>query len=171
MVEKETAERERRGFQRRPVGGRPAAVAGEELRQLQAVDHRGHVAGGDRQEPQRRVLDQLDQQPAGADQQQRAVERIAARADDRLDALDHLLHQEAVDTHARLRGARRRRHGVGRGLHLLAALEVERHAAGLGLMQDVGRADLERDREADRRRRLRCLGGVATALLLGSAMP
>ena len=133
---------------------------------------RADVARADRQQPQRHVARELDQDAAGADQQQRAVERIAARADDRLDAGHHLLHQEAVDARVRMRCARRRQQRVGGGRTSCAAAQIEHDAAGLGLVQDVGRADFQRDRKSDRRPRPRpprC--ALATARLCGSAMP
>ena len=149
MVEIEVGEAADRRDQRIDVGRGLAAEAGEKLCDLQLGDHRARIVRRDRQQPERDVLDQLDQDAAGADHQHRTVERIGARADDHLDAVDHLLHEIAVD--------RRARHGLGggrgklvrRALDLGLRCQMQPHAADLGLVRDRGRDDLQRHRKAD----------------------
>src|SRR5262249_61767134 len=46
MVEKETPERERGGFERRAIGCGLSAKAGQTLRQLETIDHGAHLTGG-----------------------------------------------------------------------------------------------------------------------------
>src|SRR5262249_24169514 len=50
MVEKETPECERGGFERRAIGGGLSTKAGQTPRQLQAIDHRAHLVGGHRKQ-------------------------------------------------------------------------------------------------------------------------
>jgi len=63
------------------------------------------------------------------------------------------------------------RHRVGGSHHRGAASEIERHAASLGLVQDVGRADFQRDRKPIASAAAATSAALATALLFGSAMP
>src|SRR5262245_65139915 len=105
MIEIELRQGPHRLFECFTVDRRPAAEAREELGELEAIDHRGYVLAAYRKEPQRGVARKLHQNAAGADEYERPIERIGARANDRLDARDHLLHQEAVDAGARMERA------------------------------------------------------------------
>ena len=171
VVEIELAERQRGLFERRAIGRWPAAVARQQLGELESVDHRRHARRIDRQHAQRGVLGELDQDAAGADQQHRAIERIAARADDRLDAGHHLLHQETVDARIGLRLARRCNQALGRAFHLSAVPQIERDAAGFGLVQDVGGVDFQHHREADALGGGSRLGRARDLRDCGNAMP
>ena len=125
-----------RRYQRIDIRRRLAAETGQQLCDLQFGDHRTGVLRRDRQEPERHVLDQLDQDSAGADHQHRPVERIGARADDHLDAIDHLLHEISFN--------RRPGHRLGSGscermrgaLDLGLRRKMQAHAADLGLVAD-----------------------------------
>src|SRR6202022_2681711 len=65
MVEKEAAERERRGFERGAIGGRSPAKPGKQRRELQAVDHRGDLYRAQRNLSQRGVPGDLDHAATG----------------------------------------------------------------------------------------------------------
>src|SRR5262249_41602775 len=93
------------------------------------------------------------QDSARADDHHRTVEWIAVRADDHLNALDHLLHEIPVESGAGLgdRVGKRMRCAFDLGLRR----KMQAHAADLGLVTDRARHDFERDRESD----ARCGGG------------
>src|SRR6266545_4318380 len=162
MIQEEPAERECGGFERRAIGGGPAAKAGEASRQFQAVDHRTHLLGGYWKQAQCCVLDELDQHATRADEQQRAVEGVVARADDRLEADDHLLDEKALDPRGGLRSAGRQR--LGGHFNCIAVMQIERNAADFGLVQNIARANLQRDGKADTLGRARGLGGGRNGL-------
>ena len=93
--------------QRLDIGLGPAAEAVEQRPGLQLLRHGERLVAAQptfgRQQPHRRVLEQLGGHAAHAEQDGRA-ERIAVHAEDQLDAAaDHLLHQEALRPHAGLR--------------------------------------------------------------------
>src|SRR6266511_2759626 len=170
MIQEEPAKREYGGFERSAIGGGGAAKAGEAARQFQAIDHRTHLFGGYWQQAQCCVLDELDQHAARADEQQRAIERVVARADDRLDADDHLLNEKALDPRGSLRGTGRQR--VGGRFNCIAVMQIERNAANFGLVQNIARANLQRDGKADTLGRPRGLGcsGNGPAFRQGDAV-
>jgi hypothetical protein len=62
---------------------------------------------------------------------------------------------------SRLRGARRGDQRIRCGLHRRAIPQSERHAAGLGLVQDVARVNLQCHRKADVLGGGRSVGGAA----------
>ena len=111
-----------------------------------------------RRQGQRAVLEDLDQLPAGAEQQHRAELRVEAAADDQLVAvqLDHRLDGHAQEVlgagplaHRRLDRADRRARTAS------ASRQVQLHAADVGLVRDRLGVQLEDDRVADARRRPR----------------
>src|SRR5512132_2008138 len=142
MIQEEPAERECGRFECRAIGGGPAAQAGKPSRQFQAIDYRTHLLGGYWKQAQRCILDELDKHATRADEQQRAVEGVVARADDRLEADDHLLDEKAVDPRGRLRGTGRRGERLGGRFNCVAVVQVERNAADFGLVQNIARANL-----------------------------
>src|SRR6185312_17331172 len=85
---------------------------------------------------------------AEAHQHHRTPLRIAARADNRLDALlGHLLDQHALD-----RKATRPRHPLElrpSGIERCLAGEIEDDAAGIAFMREGAGLQLQRDRETD----------------------
>src|SRR5262245_57499858 len=74
VVEEETAERQRGRLERRAIGRGPPAKTGQEPGELEAADHRADLVRRQRQEPQRGILDQLDQDAARAHEQHRPIE-------------------------------------------------------------------------------------------------
>jgi len=103
-------------------------------------------AGG---EAERDVLQHLDQHAAEAERDELAERRVGDGADDHfLAAAQHLLHLHADEIRL---GVVLLRVGHDRRVTLLdrgRILDADQHAAGLGLVQDLGRDDLEHDREA-----------------------
>src|SRR5262245_29941951 len=71
VIEEETAERKRGRLERGAIGRGPPAKARQQPDELEAVDHRADLVRRHRQEPQRGVLDQLDQNAARAHEQHR----------------------------------------------------------------------------------------------------
>ena len=135
MVEIEVGEAADRRDQRVDVGRGLAAETASSFATFSSPIIARASVRRDRQQPERHVLDQFDQDAAGADHQHRTVERIGARADDHFDAVDHLLHEIAVDRRAG------RRLGGGRGKFMRRALDLglrcqmQPHAADLGLVR------------------------------------
>ena len=71
---------------RGPVDPRPAPDAVEDGGAAQLVEHRGGVGGVDRREADRDVVEDLGEDPAEPDEDERPERRIAPAADDQLDA-------------------------------------------------------------------------------------
>jgi hypothetical protein len=63
----------------------------------------------------------------------------------------HGLNEHAVDHGGGVRGGDAAEHGAGGAAHRGAVRETEHNSAGLRLVGDIRRHDLERDRETDRR--------------------
>ncbi len=131
------------------VGRIAAAHTLEHLMGLDAVEHRQRVVLGGRREPERDVLQDLDQHAAEAERHQLAERSVGDGADDDfLAAQQHLLDLDAFDLGVGLvllgvgQNGGVVLFGVGGGLH------AHHHAAGFGLVQDVRRDDLHHDREA-----------------------
>ena len=101
------------------------------------------LLGRDGQEHRRRVLEELDQDAAGADRERRPELRVPDDADDQLGdrALDHALDQEAVAEVA---------HMVDGVVDVGPRAQAELDAADVGLMGDRVRMDLQGDRKAER---------------------
>jgi hypothetical protein len=118
---------------------------------LDLLDHRPRLAPVQRQRPEHHVLHHLDVDPPQAEHHHRPETRVPPRPDDRLDPLGHhLAHLDTVDPRPRNpRPAVVQDRLVGVE-HLLAVVQVERDAAGVALVQDVARDDLQHHRIADR---------------------
>ena len=69
----------------------------------------------------------------------------------------HRLHEEPVEPRLRACVADAREHRRGGLAHRAGIAELERDAADIGFVDDVGRADLQRDRKPERRG---CDGGL-----------
>ena len=89
------------------------------------------------QEPD--VADRFDPNAAEADQQYRAPGRIALRADHQLEtAPAHLLDQTAVENDTRRPRSDVAHHRLPRLAQRRVVGDVQRHAAGLGLVRERG---------------------------------
>ena len=163
------------------VRGRGAAEAVENLEGLDRADHalgrnlpHGGQAEGD-------VLEDLDHRAAQAEHHQRSEAGVAAGAQDHLDALGgHLLDEDALD----LRPRHVLQHvfvDLGKsGAGLVGAHHLEDHAAGVELVNHVGRHDFHGQRPADlgrpawplrracRRRRSSAAAGDSTRTTAGT---
>ena len=104
--------------QRGRVGRRRAAEAGDEPPALPPVHELLGVDVGERRDPEGRVADQLGEDAAGAEGDERAEDRVLDDAREQLGAA----LQVRLDDH-------RRADPLGRGAHLLLVREVERDAA------------------------------------------
>ena len=137
-----------------------AANALEYFRRGDAVEHRQRVFARRRREPERDVLEHLDQDSAETEGDQLAERRIGHGADDDfLPAGQHLLDLDAEQI-----GFRVVLFGVGHDrrealVDLVGAFHSDQNAAGLGLVQDFRRDDLHHHRKADSRGELRRFGG------------
>ena len=140
------------------IDGFAAAHALEHLGSLDAVEHRQGVVARRRGEAEGDVLQHLDQHAAEPEGHQLAEAAVGHRADDHLlPALEHLLHLHTDDAGVGLvllRIGQDRVVGLGR---LVGAHHTDDHAAGLGLVQDVGRDDLHHHRVAHAAGQLRSL--------------
>ena len=141
----------------------PVAVAREQLRDARARDHLAREHAVHRRQRDRAVGEHLDRRAAVPEQQHRAEQRVDARADDQLVRLrphGHRLHREAGEAGLGLRLADAREHRLDLGTQHRVVGEVQAHTAHVGLVADVGREDLQRDRVAEAlRRRHRGIGG------------
>ncbi len=140
---------------------RPIAIAVQQSAHPGPLDQLMGQVQIERRQGQRLVAHHLDRGAAVAEHQDRPEHRIVSEAHDQLEGVvgvDHALDRQAVDPSlgpTRLdigqHGARGFVHGPGIG-------QAEHHAADVGLVGDVGRDDLERDRLAE-------LGGRARRLV------
>ena len=85
--------------------------------------------------------------------------------------LQHLLHLDAVDLGVGLVLLGVGEDGVVGLGRLVGALDADEHAAGLGLVQDVGRDDLHHHRKAHAAASLLGLGGGVATPSCGTGMP
>ena len=108
------------------------------------------VVAAERHRREGDVAQHLDMDAAEPDHQHRAVIGVAGHAEDHLDAgAGHRLHQHALDMGVRVCRLGAGQHGAVAVAHGIVAAQAEDDRAGLGLVQDVGRLHLERDRAAD----------------------
>ena len=149
----------RRPAPRRARRGRPAArcdsrrAAG--TRAVRCISSRASMAlsGGS---ATRGVAHRLDRDAARAERDHRAEHRIGGDADQhfaRMREAQHRLHHHALDARLGPQRAHVPQHVVERRGHHLRVLQVQAHAADVGLVRDVGRVQLEHHREADLARR------------------
>ena len=133
----------------RSTGSR-AAHALEHLGGLDAVEHRERVLARRRREPERDVLEHFDQHAAEPERDELAEARIGDGADDHFlrAGRQHLLHLHAADVRAGVIVLRVGDDRVVAGAHGLRVRHADEHAACFGLVQDVGRDDLQDDGEA-----------------------
>ena len=153
--------------ERLAVRGLPAAHAAQHLGRLDAVEHGQRVVAGRGRKPEGHVFQHLDEHPAEAERHELAERAVGDRADDDLGAaLEHLLDLHAFDLGVGLVLLGAGENGVVGLRDLLGRLEAHEHAAGLGLMQNVGGDDLQHHREAHAGGELRGrLGRVRDAFL------
>ena len=140
-------ERDQRAVDRGGVGRRAAAEAGELGPGAGAGDERRGEPGVERRQLDRGVLQQVDGEAAGAEQDHRAEHRVVAEAGDQLDA------PRAAGSSAAARSRRAPTpaasapggDGAGGGPGLAGGGDVERDAAEVGLVHHVGRDELDDD--------------------------
>ncbi len=125
------------------------ANASQHVGRCDAVEHRQRIGLRHGGEPERHVLQHLDQHAPEPERDELAERRIGDRADDDLlAALQHLLDLHADEAGLRVVPARVRHDRRVALLGLRSALDAHEHAAGLGLVQDLRRDDLQHDGEA-----------------------
>lgn len=139
-----------------------AARAVQDGEHLQRADHRQGFFFADRGGLHGHVLEHLGIDTAHADHHDGAEDRILRNPGDHFRAVAH----HGRDQHAVDAGLRRVARGIGQHAgkgfaHGRAVGEVERHAAGLGLVGDVFGGDLQHHRVADGLGRARRFIGVA----------
>ena len=129
------------------VGRLGATNTLEHLGRLDAVEHRIGVVHAGRCHAERDVLEHLDQHPAQAEGHQLAKAAIGhCTDDDLLPTREHLLHLHTMDVGIGLVPLGVGQNGVVAGLDVGRAAQAHKHAPRFGLVQDVGRNDLEHDR-------------------------
>ena len=120
-----------------------ATHAFEDRRSGNAVEHRQGVGFGRRCEPERHVLQHLDQHAAEPEGHELAERGIGHRADDHLLTPDeHLLHLHAQEIGLAVVLLRLGHDGVEAFADLRCRLESDQHAPCFGLMENLGRDDL-----------------------------
>ena len=136
----------------RETGFAPAR-AFEDRRALELVEHLFRVEPRDRADAERHVGQHFDENAAEPHHHERPELRIAQAADHHfLTGRRHLLDQPAFD--ARRLDFRQRGHRADRSRTSSARFQIHFHAAGIALVQDVGRHDFDHDRELQRLQRL-----------------
>ena len=119
---------------------------------LGALHHAAGQGGVERRQGQGLVLEDFDQLAAHAEQQHRPELRVDAAAQDDLVAvgqLDHLLHGDALEVLGALLLGHRGLDVVEGLAHVGLVLEVQLHAADVGLVGDGLGVELQHDGEAD----------------------
>ena len=145
------------------VGRRHVAVAVQQPGDARALDQRARQRGVERRQRHGAVGHHLDRRAALSEKDHGAKGRVDAGADDqllRLLHLHHLLHGEAFDARVGLAFAHAHQHGLRGGAHVAFVVQVQHHAADVGLVRDVFRKNLEHHRKADARRLGRCRVGI-----------
>jgi hypothetical protein len=118
---------------RRAAGAFEHRVAGDLAHHLLRFDD------AERREPERDVLQDLHEDPAEPEHDDRTESRVAAHADDRVDAVrSHRCDEHAVEPRVWSGSLRTLFERIESGPHRRAVLHVEHHAADLGLVLDVG---------------------------------
>ncbi len=111
--------------------------------------HRARFLRIDRGEAQRGILQQLDENSAEADHDQRTEALIAHDAGDQLEArLRHRLNRDALEPRAGLLLPQRLADAREPRAHLLDGVQVELDAADVALVSDIGRQYFQHDRKA-----------------------
>ena len=123
------------------IAGGPAAKAGEQRRALQPEHGRAHLGLGRRQQQQRAVGQELDQDAARADHQAQADLRVA---DDAQDQLGHAVRDHRLDQDRLAQAGHARGGGLDRG----GVAQVQRHRAQLALVGEGRAGSLDHDRIA-----------------------
>ena len=152
-----------RGHHALHVGRRHVAVALQQARHAGALDQRVRQRRIQRRQRHGAVLHHLHRRAALAEQDDGAEGGVDAGADDqllRLRFLHHALHGEALQPRLGKLLAHARQHQLDGGAHLVLALQVQHHAAHVGLVRDVFGQDLQHHRKADARRLGRCGVGI-----------
>ena len=137
---------QQRGQQRRLIGGWAPAVAGQQERQPAAGEHVLRQPGVERRQRHHMVLVQLDGHATLAEQHHRAEHGVRGNADNqfvRPGTFRHGLHGEAEYLRLRQQPHHLPAHFHGRQPELFGRSQVQRHAADVGLVDDLGRHDLQ----------------------------
>ena len=117
QVLRESRDAQQQLFERVDVEWRGAAVAEEQRRRAQRPHELGRVLGGERQDAERAVREQLGGHASRAEQQQRSEQRVLCDADDHLEpGRRHALHRARLPCRRRTGRAARRR-PAGRHRH------------------------------------------------------
>ena len=135
------------------VGGFAVAVSPQPLEDARALDHGAGKAQIERGELERRVVDDLDADTALAEHQHGTEASVLLHPEDQLTRArprNHLFDDEREVAGLGHGLADSGEHLFGRMAYGPRARQPQRHAADIGLVDDVGRLDLERDRRSDR---------------------
>ncbi len=142
------------------VDGGSAARAVEDRSAAQLVEHRLGIAGLDRRETDRDIVEDLGVDAPEADEDGRPERRVTPQPDDQLHARGgHRLDEEAADVDAAVGGEVKQ---LRRGLpHRRVAHEPEPDTADVGLVGQAESIELQRDRPSDRPGSVDRLIGIA----------
>ena len=149
---------------RREVGGRPVAIAFEQLVDAGLLHEIARQLVIQRRQRHRRIVDDLGCRASRSEQDHRAEQGILVDAEQefvRVGPRDHGLHGEAFDARLGLQLAHPLQHLLGGADRLLRRAQSEAHAADIGFMRDVLGEDLDRQS----RRLLQQAGGDGVHLL------
>ena len=132
------------------IGRRCIAVALEQLVDARAADHLARQAHIERRQRDGAVGDHLDRRAPLPEQQHRAEDRVGGGADDQLLRTlhaRHLLYREARLRYIRVGLGDAREDSLGGGDNRVRRIQVEHHAAHVGLVADAVGEHLQRHRE------------------------
>src|SRR5205823_14514657 len=161
LLDYQLAEAHQQLLQLRRIHFRIAVVAGKRGVDLRLLHHPARERGVQRREGQRTVLEHLDEQPAGSEEQHGAELRIDAAADDQLVSAfaEHRLHGDAFEVGGPAELGEAAPYGLERALYLPRAAQIELNATHFALVRDGPRMQLDRDRVSERLRRAHGLLG------------
>ena len=131
------------------IGRWPVAIAGKQLGDARLVHQVARQLHVERRQGDGGVGDHLDRGAAGAEQDDRAEQRVLADADDQLMGAgprDHRLNREALDRGVGRLGGDAVEDALGGVGRRLRRADAEHHAADVGLVADVTRQQLHRHR-------------------------
>ena len=133
------------------IGGRPAAIALELVVDARARDQFLRQREIERRQRQRLVGDHFDRRAAAPEQQERAEQRVDRHAQDQFVGVRPRRSFPAPRSPRSAPWAPppSRASASPRGRSDRVGTQIERHAADIGFVRDVGRIDLERDRAAE----------------------
>ena len=144
-LDPEPTEREEHRHERLPIDRRPAADAEQQARSAQLVEHGFGRCRVERGQPDGHVVEDLGQDPAEPDEHGRPELRIAAQAEDELDARRrHRLDQQPADGEPAAPARLEQRQGGA--VDGIVAAQSERDPADVGLVDQPDGIELERHR-------------------------